>query len=65
MSRGFGGRMFDTADANKDGRISLDEAQQLALQHFDADDLNHDGILTPDERREARKLTRGKHRRGS
>jgi len=63
MSRGFGGRMFDAADANKDGRISLAEAQQLALQHFDADDLNHDGILTPDERREARKLTRGKHRR--
>lgn len=63
LSRGFGGRTFDAADSNKDGRISLDEAQQLALQHFDTADLNHDGVLTPDERREARKLTRGKHRR--
>lgn len=63
MSRGFGGRTFDAADANKDGRVSLDEAQQLALQHFDAADLNQDGVLTPDERRQARKLKRGKNRR--
>ena len=63
MSRGFGGRTFDSADGNRDGRVSLEEAQQLALRHFDAADLNHDGVLTPDERRQARKLSRGKNRR--
>ena len=57
---GFGDRMFATADTDKDGRVSLAEAQALALQHFDAADLNHDGTLTPDERRQARQLTRGK-----
>ena len=64
MRGGLGGRMFETADTDKDGRVSLAEAQQLALQHFDASDLNHDGVLTPDERRQARQLTRGhRHRR--
>lgn len=47
---GFGGRIFDTADVNKDGQVSLQEATAAALQHFDAADLNHDGKLTPDER---------------
>jgi hypothetical protein len=50
--------MFDTADSNKDGRVSQAEAQQLALQHFDQADLNHDGTLTPDERKQARSLMR-------
>jgi EF-hand domain pair/EF hand len=61
LHHGFGDRMFATADTDKDGRVSLAEAQQLALQHFDAADLNHDGTLTPDERKQARQLTRGKH----
>lgn len=55
-------RLFDIANANKDGRVSLAEAQQAALQQFDAADLNHDGVLTPDERKEARKADRAKHR---
>jgi Ca2+-binding EF-hand superfamily protein len=63
MRGGLGGRMFETADTDKDGRVSLAEAQQLALQHFDASDLNHDGVLTPDERRQARQLTRGHRHR--
>ena len=54
LHRGFAGRMFDTVDLNKDGRLSLSEAQQAALQHFDRSDLNHDGQLTPEERRQAR-----------
>jgi len=54
MHRGFAGHMFEMADANKDGRVSLAEAQQAALQHFDRADLNHDGILTPQERQQAR-----------
>lgn len=48
-------RLFDAADVNKDGRVSLEEAQQAARQQFDAADLNHDGVLTPDERRQASK----------
>jgi Ca2+-binding EF-hand superfamily protein len=63
MHRGFGGRMFDSADTDRDGRVSLAEAQQLALQHFDAADLNHDGVLTPDERHQARQLTRSHRKR--
>ena len=47
-------QMLTMADANKDGRVSLAEAQQLALQHFDRADLNHDGNLTPHERQQAR-----------
>src|SRR5207247_5411318 len=47
-------RMFDTADSNKDGRVSLAEMQQQALAHFDRADLNHDGKLTPQERQQAR-----------
>lgn len=56
MGMGFGGRMFDMADSNRDGRLSLAEAQQAALQHFDRADLNHDGTLTPEERQQAHQL---------
>lgn len=51
---GFGGRMFEMADANKDGRVSLAEAQSAALAHFDRADTNRDGRITPDERRNVR-----------
>lgn len=59
MHGGFAARMFETADVNKDGRVSLAEAQQAALQRFDRADLNRDGRLTPDERRQARQMLRG------
>jgi Ca2+-binding EF-hand superfamily protein len=55
-------RLFDIADVNHDGRVSLEEAQHAALQQFDAADLNHDGVLTPDERRQASKAERAKRR---
>ena len=51
---GFGGHLFEMADANKDGRVSLAEAQAAALAHFDKADANRDGRITPDERREMR-----------
>lgn len=47
---GLGGHMFEMADANKDGRVSLAEAQAAALRHFDMVDTNRDGRITPDER---------------
>jgi Ca2+-binding EF-hand superfamily protein len=45
------GHMLKTADLNKDGRVSLQEATTSALQHFDQADANRDGRITPDERR--------------
>jgi Ca2+-binding EF-hand superfamily protein len=60
---GFGGRMFEMADTNKDGRVSLAEAQTAALSHFDSADTNHDGKITPDERRNIRMMRM--ERRGS
>jgi Ca2+-binding EF-hand superfamily protein len=60
---GFGhGRMFEAADVNKDGRVSIQEATAAALQHFDAADLNHDGRLTPEERMQMRQQLRAQRR---
>jgi Ca2+-binding EF-hand superfamily protein len=53
LGMGMGGamaRMWTMADANHDGRVTLQEATDLALAHFDRMDANHDGQLTPDER---------------
>ncbi len=51
-----GARMIVMADTNKDGRITLPEAEALALQHFDRMDANHDGQVTPEERRAGHKI---------
>lgn len=59
MGMGMGGHLFEMADTNHDGRVSLAEAQAAALAHFDRADLNHDGKLTPDERRQVHQLMRG------
>ncbi len=48
----MGGRMFDMADANKDGRVSLQEATDAAARHFDMADANRDGQVTREERRQ-------------
>lgn len=55
---GLGGRMFEMADADKDGRVSLAEAQAAALRHFDMVDTNRDGRITPDERGKMRQRMR-------
>jgi hypothetical protein len=55
---GLSGRLFDMADANHDGRVSLAEAQAAALAHFDRADLNHDGKITPEERQQAHAMRR-------
>jgi Ca2+-binding EF-hand superfamily protein len=60
---GFGAHLFEMADANHDGRVSLQEAEGLALQHFDRADRNHDGKITPDEHQEMHVLMR-EHRPG-
>ncbi|MFL6765943.1 MAG: EF-hand domain-containing protein [Sphingomicrobium sp.] len=62
MGRGFGGHLFDMADANHDGRLTLQEAEAAALAHFDKADLNHDGKITPEERQQAHQLMHGERR---
>jgi hypothetical protein len=67
MPMGLGnlhGRMFDMADANRDGRVSLQEATNAAYRHFDTADVNRDGRLTPDERSQLRQRMRAERRRG-
>lgn len=54
--RGFGARMIVMADSDKDGRITLAEAEALAMQHFDRLDANKDGQVTPEERRAGRPM---------
>ena len=54
IGKNFGERLFATEDLNKDGKVSVAEAQQVALQRFDSADLNHDGKLTPQERQQRR-----------
>ena len=58
MGMHMGGRLFDMADANHDGRVSLAEAQAAMLAHFDKADLNHDGKITPEERSQAHQFMR-------
>lgn len=64
MGGGLGGRMFDLADANRDSRVTLQEATNAALRHFDMADVNRDGQLTPDERRQMHQKMRGEHKPG-
>jgi Ca2+-binding EF-hand superfamily protein len=61
---GLGGHMFEMADANKDGRVSLQEAQAAALQHFDRADSNRDGRITPEERMQMHQQMRAGHQHG-
>ncbi len=47
----MGGGMLKMADANNDGRVTLQEATSGAMRHFDMVDTNRDGRITPEERR--------------
>jgi Ca2+-binding EF-hand superfamily protein len=55
------GRMFESADANHDGKVSLQEMTDAALHHFDEADANHDGTLTPDERMQMHQRMKAAH----
>lgn len=58
---GFGGHLFEMADSNHDGRVSLQEATAMALQHFDMADANHDGKVTPEERMQMHQRMKMQH----
>ncbi len=51
---GGAGRMIVMADTDKDGKITLAEAEAMALRHFDEMDTNKDGRVTREERRAGR-----------
>lgn len=55
-------RMFERADANKDGRVSLAEAIALPMAHFDKADANKDGTISPEERKAAHEKMRAEWR---
>lgn len=58
MRGGMGMMAMRMADSNKDGRITLAEAEGAALQHFDMADANHDGQVTREERQQMRQHMR-------
>lgn len=51
-----GSRMFQMADTNNDGKVTLAEAEAMAAKHFDTMDANHDGKVTPEERKAGRPM---------
>ncbi len=44
-----GSHWFDRADANQDGRVTLQEAEERPLHLFDMADANHDGVVSLQE----------------
>jgi len=55
-----GGQWFERADADKDGKLTLAEAQAGPLAMFDKVDANKDGVISPEEHEAARDAMRAK-----
>lgn len=62
MMMRHGGGMFEHADADKDGRVSLAEALAIPMAHFDKADANKDGTISPEERKAAHEKMRSEWR---
>jgi hypothetical protein len=60
----FGGRGFEEMDANRDGKVSLAEANAFAMRIFDRFDTNKDGTISPEERQAAREAFRAARQGG-
>jgi Ca2+-binding EF-hand superfamily protein len=60
--QGMMGHLFEMADTDRDGRVSLVEATNAAAHHFDQMDLNRDGKITPEERHQAHQQMRAQRR---
>lgn len=58
MGGRFGAHMFERADADKDGRLSLAEASAPALAMFDRVDADKNGAVSAEERRTAMQALR-------
>ena len=50
MGMKMGEHLFEKADANNDGKVTLAEALKAANARFDAMDTNKDGTVTAGER---------------
>ena len=61
---GLAGHMFDLADTNRDGRVTLPEATAAAYRHFDMADSNRDGQVTREERIQMHQKMRSERRPG-
>jgi Ca2+-binding EF-hand superfamily protein len=61
---GMGGRMFEEADANRDGKVSMQEATAAAYRHFDMADVNRDGQITREERMQMHQKMRAERKPG-
>jgi Ca2+-binding EF-hand superfamily protein len=61
---GLHGAMFEMADGNRDGRVTLQEATAAAYRQFDSADSNRDGQISPDERRQMHQRMRSERRPG-
>ena len=57
-----GGNIFKTADANDDGKLSLEEMVTLATSRFDKTDANSDGEITAEELAENARRQRSERR---
>ena len=60
MAMGMHGQWFERADANKDGKLTLAEAQAGPLAMFDMADTNKDGTISREEHEAARTMMRAK-----
>jgi Ca2+-binding EF-hand superfamily protein len=58
----LGDRMFERADTNKDGKVSLSEALARPTERFKMMDANGDGTVTLKERKAARERRRSEWR---
>jgi Ca2+-binding EF-hand superfamily protein len=56
--------MFDMADANRDGRVTLQEATAAAYRHFDMADVTRDGQITREERIQMHQKMRAERKPG-
>ncbi len=54
--------MLAKVDTNQDGNIDENEFMTNAKERFDLMDANGDGVVTPEERQEASRAMREKHR---
>jgi len=63
MMGGFGGHGFAAMDSDRDGRISLAEANRQALGWFDGVDTDRDGAISQAEREAARAAWRERRQR--
>ena len=61
---GLRGHMFDMADANRDGRVTMAEATSAAYRHFDMADANRDGQITREERMQMHQRMRAERQPG-